>query len=162
MEYAARDNPALKRYLDCYNSLAKIDQANHWPEQICDLANVQPGELVGAVCRAIWETKASEGSMVSSIAHPDLLLHTIKFAKKEENFKDRELFFTMSGALPSKKGAAINIFNQAAGVTAEMPDMRQGRAKLKTFDAEIIDMSSDLEESDTPFLVQNNVPSEDH
>ena len=156
---ARRGDTAMARFRDCYQALGPRDRANAWPEQVCDLANVTPGELVGAVCRAIWEHKAAESSMVSSIAHPELLLETIKFAKKEENYRDRELYFRMMGSLPDRKGASINIFNAAAGQVAEgavLPDLAPGRARLKSFDDEIIEMSRDLESSDPPFLVKED------
>jgi len=151
---ARRGDSAMTRYRECYQTLAPRERANAWPEQICDLANVTPAELVGAVCRAIWESKAAESSMVSSIAHPELLLNTIHFAQKEKNFKDRELFFKMTGSLPDKKGASINIFNTAAGQMGEaIPDLAAGKSKLRSFDQEIIEMSRDLE---TPFLLKES------
>jgi len=157
---ARKGDAAMARYRDCYQALAPLDKIRAWPEQVCDLANVSPGELVGAVCRAIWESKAAESSMVSSIAHPELLLDTIKFARKEENYRDRELYFRMMGSLPDRKGASINIFNQAAGQVGELPDLT--RAKLRSFDEEVIEMSRDLESPDPPFLVKPDVPSQDH
>ena len=158
---ARRGDVAMERFRDCYEALAPLDKVRCWPEQICELAQVTPGELVGAVCRAIWESKAAESSVVSSIAHPELLLDTIKFAKKEENFRDRELFFRMAGSLPDRKGTSINIFNQAAGQVNDMPDV-VGRSKLRSFDEEVIDMSRDLETPDSPpFLVRPpDVPPE--
>jgi hypothetical protein len=157
---ARRGDSAMQRFRACYETLGPRDKANAWPEQVCDLANVTPAELVGAVCRAIWESKAAESSMVSSIAHPELLLDTIKFARREKNYHDRELFFRMSGSLPDRKGASINIYNQAAGQMGEvsLPDLAGGRSKLRSFDEEIIEMSRDLEtpSSDPPFLVKED------
>lgn len=152
---ARRGDAAMARFRAVYESLIPRDKSSCWPEQICDLAQVTPAELVGAVCRAIWESKAAESSMVSSIAHPELLMDTIKFAKKEENFRDRELFFRMAGSLPDRKGTSINIFNQAAGQLgdAALPDL-VGRAKLRSFDEEVIEMSRDLETPDPPFMVK--------
>lgn len=156
---ARKGDVAMARFRDCYEALAPLDKARCWPEQLCDLAQVSPGELVGAVCRAIWESKAAESSMVSSIAHPELLMDTIRFAKKEENYRDRELYFRMMGSLPDRKGASINIYNQAAGQVGDAVDLA-GRAKLRTFDEEVIEMSRDLESApDPPFLVKPDVPS---
>ena len=158
---ARKGNTAMERFRDCYENLPWRDRASIWPEQLCDLAGITPDELVGAVCQQIWASKAAESSMVSSIAHPEVLMATIRLAKKEENFRDRELFFRMAGSLPDRKGTSINIFNQAAGQVAEAPVV--GRAKLKSFDEEVIEMSRDLEMPDPPFLVRPpDVPSEDH
>ena len=166
VELAARKGDiAMSRFRDCYRALSKSTRLRCWPEQICEMAQVAPGELVGAVCRQIWESKAAESSMISSIAHPELLMTTIRLAKVEENFRDRELFFRMAGSLPDRKGTSINIFNQAAGMSAELPDLA-GRAKLRTFDEEVIEMSRDLETPDPPFLLKpsedQDVPPEDH
>ena len=160
---ARKGDVAMTRFRDCYEALEPLDKARCWPEQVCQLAQVTPGELIGAVCRAIWESGAAESSMVSSMAHPELLMHTIRFAKKEENFRDRELFFRMAGSLPDRKGTSINIFNQAAGQMGDMPDV-VGRSKLRSFDEEVIEMSRDLETPDSPpFLVrQSDVPPEDN
>ena len=155
---ARRGDSAMARFRDCYAGLSKRDQNGAWPEQLCDMANVTPGELVGAVCRQIWESKAAESSMVSSIAHPELLLDTIRFARREENYRDRELYFRMMGSLPDRKGASINIFNAAAGQVgaADLPDLGVGRPKpkLKSFDEEVIEMSRDLEGGDGKTLSQ--------
>ena len=150
---ARKGNTAMQRVIDVYNSLDKKDRGNIWPEQVCDMAGVGPDELVGAVCQTVWASKAAESSMISSIAHPELLLATIKFAQKEENQRDRELCFRMFGSVPDKKGTSINIFNQAVGQNAEVPlPSVVGKAKFKSFDAEVIDMDRDL--ADPPFLVK--------
>ena len=161
VDLAARQgDSAMARFIACWQALTPRDQQAAWPEQLCYMANVTPGELIGAVCRQIWESKAAESSMVSSIAHPEMLMQTIRFAKREENFKDRELYFRMMGSLPDRKGSSINIYNQAAGAI-EAPSLDAGRSKLRTFDEEIIEMSRDLE---TPFLVKDgkDVPSPDY
>ena len=150
---ARKGKTAMQRIMDVYNSLDKKDRISTVPEQVCDMANVTPDEPVGAVCQSIWASKAAESSMVSAIAHPELLMDTIKFARKEENFKHLELFFRMAGSIPDRKGTSINIFNQAAGQVAEVPlPSVVGKAKLKSFDAEVIDMDRDL--ADPPFLVR--------
>jgi hypothetical protein len=156
VDFAARKgNEAMIRYRDVYMSLSPAHRMTHWPEQLCELANVSPGELVGEVCRAIWETKAAESSMVSSIAHPEMLMSTIRFGKKEENFRDRELYFRMMGSLPDRKGNSINIFNQAAGqVGTDIPELGSP-AKMRSFDEEVVEMSRDLE-SDVPFIVSGD------
>ena len=160
---ARKGDTAMQRFMDCYRGLDMIHKLNWWPEQICERANVQPGELVGAVCRHMWEANASVSTMIASMAHPDLLKNTIKFAKKEGNFKDREMFFRMTGSLPDRKGQSINIFTQAAGVAAE-PAMLERGGKLKTFDSEVIEMERDLEEDNKTLyrIFTKDVPPDDH
>ena len=157
---AKKGDTAMARFVKAYESLTPQARRALWPEQICDLAQIEPGELYGAVCRQLWETKAVESSTICSIEHPELLMNTIRFARKEENYKDRELFFSMSGSLPNKKGTSINIFNAATGQTIEAPDLVSGH-RLKSFDQEIIDIDRDVEtEASAPFLVkEDDVPS---
>lgn len=155
VDLAARNgDTAMARVRECYHALPDREKLTIWPEQLAELAGVTPGELYGAVCRVTWETKAAESSMISAINHPELLMQTIRLARKEENYRDRELYFRMSGSLPDRKGASINIFTQAVGQSAEvsLPSVA-GKAKLKGFDAEVIDMDRDL--ADPPFLVKD-------
>lgn len=161
---ARKGNTAMQRVVDVYNSLEKKERINIWPEQICDMAAITPDELVGAVCQNLWASKAAESSMVSAIAHPEVLMKLVEFAKKEENFRDRELYLRATGSLPDRKGNSINIYNQAVGQNAEIPlPSVVGKAKLKTFDAEVIDMNRDLETPNPPFLVGSpDVPQEDN
>lgn len=154
VDIAARNGDlAMGRFRDCYNSLTAKDKWSHWPEQICELSNVTPGELVGAVCRAVWENKAGESSMISSIAHPQVLMKTAELAQDVENYHDRELFFRLTGSLPDKKGASINIFNAGSSNEVKLPELGQTRTRLKSFDEEIIEMSRELEPG-PPFLVE--------
>lgn len=160
---ARQGDEAMKRFIGVYESLEKKERDGAWPEQLCDMANVQPDELFGTVCRQMWASKAVESSMMCSVEHPEVLAAMIRFAKKEGHYQDRELFLRTTGSLPDRKGASINIFNQAAGVAAAMPDLPQPRTKLRSFDEEVIEMSRDLEISDAPFVVrQENVPPADH
>lgn len=164
VDYAARNgNEAMARFRDCYRSLDRHRQTA-WPEQLCEMANVAPGELIAAVCRAIWETMSAESSMISSMAQPKVLAATIKCASRPDGYRDRELFMRATGQLPDRKGTSINIFAQATGQAAMIaPDLAPGPpSRLKTFDDEIVEMSRDLESPDAPFVVRNNVSSDNH
>lgn len=159
VDLAARDgNTAMVRYRDCYQGLSKREKRLTWPEQLCELANVSPGELVAAVCRAVWETKASESSMISAMAHPQVLERTAVLAKKADHTRDRELFFRLTGSLPDKKGASINIFNQnqAAAADGALPVLNPARTRFRGVDEEVIEMSRELD-AGAPFVVGNAV-----
>jgi hypothetical protein len=165
VDLAARNgDEAMAKLRDCYQALPQRDRRTCWPEQLCQLANVTPGELVGAVCRAMWESKAAESSMVSAIAHPEVLQATADFARLPDGGKDRELFFRLTGSLPDKKGTSINIINNPtaqAGTAVKL--MGEGGARLKNFDEEVIEMSRQLDTAGPPFLVMkddDDVPPE--
>jgi hypothetical protein len=152
VDLAARNgDQAMARYRDCYLALTHIDRLQHWPEQLCDLANVTPGELIGAVCRALWESKAAESSMVSAMAQPEVLATTAKLALEADHHRDRELFFRLTGSLPDKKGTSINIINNPMAQASVK--LASEEPKLKSFDEDIIEMSRQLEGA--PFLVKD-------
>src|SRR5262249_54750676 len=111
-------------------------------------------ELVGAVCRGLWEAKAAESSMVSAMAQPELFERTVKLAHQPEHYRDRELLLKAWGLLPDKKGTAINIINHptAQAQQIKLPDLGSGR-RLRSLDEEIIEMSREL---DAPFLVKED------
>jgi hypothetical protein len=157
VDMAARNGDlSMARFRDCYQSLTPKDRWQHWPEQICELANVSPGELIGAVCRAIWESQAAESSLVSSMAHPQVLMQTAALAQTAEGYKDRELFFRLTGSLPDKKGTSINIFSGQNPSEGKSPLDVTPRSKLKSFDEEVIDMDRQLgAPAGAPFLVQD-------
>jgi hypothetical protein len=144
----------MARYRACFLSLSPKDQLVHWPEQLCDLTNTPPADLVGAVCKALWSSGTPESSMVSAIAQPEVLTETVKFAMQPENYRDRELLFRAWGMLPDKKGTSINIINQPSTQTAVKLGGEEPR--LKSFDEEVIEMGQQL---DAPFLVKPDVPS---
>lgn len=164
VDMAARGgNEKMKRYRGVYESLPSKERAAAWPEQLCDLAEITPRELYEAVCGQMWDSKAAESSMMCSLEHPQVLGAMIKYAKEENHYQDRELFLRATGSLPDKKGASINIFNQAAGIAAGPAlDGQPPRARLRSFDEEIVEMSRDLEAPEAPFRIHENVPPEDN
>lgn len=163
-DLAARNgDSAMERFVACYNSLNKDPRycKGLWPEQICEMANITPGELIGAVCRYIWESKSAETSMITAIAVPEIMIRTAALAKKAAHFKDRELILRTAGLLPDKKGASISIVNAPTAQAAEvkLPHLSSGSARLRSYDEEVIDMGRIL---DAPFVVKGHVPSDDH
>jgi hypothetical protein len=154
VDLAARNgDAAMVRYRECYLELTPQERRSHLPEEICERAGVAAGELMGAVCRAIWECGAAESSMLCAMAQPEVLERTVKLAKESEHFKDRELFFRLTGSLPDKGGTSINIVNQTMAATgAPAANGKVFSGTLKSFDEEIIEMSQLL---DGAFQVKN-------
>ena len=161
VDLAARNGDlAMARYRDTFSSLTADSQRKVLPEQICELAGVSPGELYGAVSRAMWETQGATSSMIGSIEHPKVLQKTARLAMKADHFKDREMFFAITGSLPHKKGASITIFNNPSASSHEVKLDMQIRPKLKSFDEAVIDMSRELEPAGPPFLVDEEKSDE--
>ena len=112
VDLAARNgDKEMDRYVKVWSGLTARDRNAATPEQLCEMAQIKPGELVGAVCQAIWDAKSAEGSMVSAIAHPEVLRRTAQSASKPGGQRDRELFFRVTGSLPDKKGTSVIIQN---------------------------------------------------
>lgn len=153
VDLAARNGDEdMGRYVKCWLALTAKERNAHAPEQICELAKVTPDELVGAVCSAIWRAKSAEGSLVSAIAHPKILERTARAADKTAGYKDRELFFRVTGNLPDKKGTSVIINNTpqtliAGGANGTGGIGQTGRQNhgLPSMDEEAIDMSRLLE-----------------
>lgn len=161
VDLAARNgDTTMQRYRDCYAALTPKDRMHAWPEQVCELADVTPGELIGAVCRALWESRSAESSMVSAIAHPEVLARTAKLARTKDNYRDRELFFRLTGSLPDKKGASINIINNptAQAGTVKLVDGEVSGNRLKSMDEEVIEMTRQLDTG--PAFLERNVSPE--
>ena len=149
VDLAARNGDKdMEKYVKVWQGLTAKDRKAATPEQLCEMAQIKPGELVGAVCQAIWDAKSAEGSMVSAIAHPEVLKRTAASAQKAGGGRDRELFFRVTGSLPDKKGTSVIIQNNpqtlsvgGGGPRAAMP---QGRTlhELLDMDEEVIEMGN--------------------
>jgi hypothetical protein len=152
VDLAARNgDKEMDRYVKVWSGLTARDRNAATPEQLCEMAQIKPGELVGAVCQAIWDAKSAEGSMVSAIAHPEVLRRTAQSASKPGGQRDRELFFRVTGSLPDKKGTSVIIQNNpqtlalnggsAGGGRVALPPGRTLH-ELLDMDDEVIEMGS--------------------
>jgi hypothetical protein len=119
VDLAARNgDAAMARFRESYLRLTPQEQRSHVPEEICERAGAAAGELMGAVCRAIWECGAAESSHCAKPSRRSW--STIERARKPNHFRDRELFFRLTGSLPDKGGTSISNVNtvSAAGAPA--------------------------------------------
>jgi hypothetical protein len=152
----------MARYRDCYLSLGPKDQRDHWPEQLCDLANVKPKQLVQTVLGAVWDSNAVESSMVSAMALPKVLQATAEFAQLPGGHRDRELMLRTTGRLPDRHGTSIQIYNRSSAEAGEIK-LESQSIGLKSMDEEVVEMTRQLDAPEgSPFLVKQDVPPEDH
>ena len=146
VDLAARNGDKdMEKYVKVWQGLTAKDRKAATPEQLCEMAQVKPAELVGAVCQAIWDAKSAEGSMVSAIAHPEVLKRTAASAQKAGGGRDRELFFRVTGSLPDKKGTSVIIQNNPQTLSVgggARPTLPAGRTlhELLDMDEEVIEM----------------------
>lgn len=145
VDLAARNGDKdCDRLLKIYEKLGPKQKREHTPEQLCDLAQVAPADLIAAVCKAIWESKSAESTMISAIAHPQLIERTVKLADKAANHKDRELFFRLSGSLPDRKGNSVMPSVNINLGNAPMPNLPTFSGELESFDEESVNLARRL------------------
>lgn len=137
----------MARYVAAYQALTPRDRNAHVPEQLCELVNIKPSDLVGKVCAVIWESKAAETSLISAIALPEVLDKTAQQAKTAKGYKDRELLLRATGSLPDKKGMTINYDQrQQTAIMSGQPipaprGLLGGGVELADMDTEVVSMS---------------------
>lgn len=147
VDIAARNGDKdMDKVLKIYLALTPKDQRVHSPEQLCELAQIPPGDLVGAVCREIWSAKSAESALVSAIAHPQVMNRMAKLAQKEENYRDRELFLRASGSLPDKKGASV----------APTVNVNVGQGSGSTFVAQAGQKYAELADMDDETVIESS------
>lgn len=110
VDAAARSGDGeMKKYVQVWNSLSAREKQTHFPEQLCELSGVLSYALVAAVTAQVWLGSSAESSMALAFANPTMIHATAAYGSMQpEAFKDRELFFKLSGQLPTSKGGGGN------------------------------------------------------
>src|SRR5262249_26415596 len=113
------------------------------PEQLCDLAGITPGDLIGVISKTIWDTKSAASGIISAMAHPRVVERTALYAQRKDGYKDRELFFRATGSLPDKKGSSVVINNnpQIAAVGGMPSAQMRVAGELPDMDQEVVSLS---------------------
>lgn len=133
----------MNKVVDVFNALPKKEQRSIMPEKLCDLAGVQPHELISSVCGEIWRTKSNESSMVAAIAHPQVMDKIAEYAQTPFGYDHAELFMRATGSLPDKKGISVVVNNSQQN--ANMPASGQGPSGFMSMDQDVIEMDKRLE-----------------
>jgi hypothetical protein len=133
-------------FMKAYNGLTYLEKKQYLPEQICDLAGIQPGKLCAAVAEQVWLNKQQESVIFSSTALPEMLQATAFYGQVHGDYhKDRELFLRATGMLPDRKGTSVIINNspQTANITAE--PLSAGTNGFRPMDQRVIDLGKVLD-----------------
>ncbi|HYT09018.1 MAG TPA: hypothetical protein VEL77_15340 [Rugosimonospora sp.] len=145
VDYCARNGDKdCDRFVKIFASLTNKQRFEHKPEQLCDMAQMTPGDLMAAVSKGMWETGSGESKMISAMSHPNLIERTVKLAHKEANFKDRELFFRLSGSLPDRKGNSVMPSVNINLGSTPMPNLPTFSGELESFDEESVSLARRL------------------
>ena len=142
---AKNGDEQMKLFVASYNALPASERRSITPERLCDLANVLPGELVGAVSRELWTYKQAESAITASVNHPKVIQQIAQYGCESPlGFNDRQLFLRATGTLPDKKGASIVINNTPQTANVNLPSAALGG--FRPMDQSVIEMSKLLDE----------------
>ncbi len=149
---ARTGNLDARRYLTTWQSLQPRERRSHFPEQICDLANVPSDDLIGWVSRQAWKECAPKANMCMSFMRDKVLERSAQFAMQApENYKHTELFMRASGLITTggggrQAGSAVTIFNQPVASSSSVAGAKSestpvARSGLRDMDSEIVELS---------------------
>ena len=151
---ARSGNLDARRYLDTLLALPLSERRSHYPEQICELANVQTDQLVRWVTGNAWLERDVDRAMCLSFLAVPVLEKVAEFAMASpDNYKSADQFLRSAGLLaqnsrsggtprapanviynmPVASGSAVS---SSAAVSAA-PD----RSGLRDMDGEIVELS---------------------
>ena len=147
---ARSGNKDAMRYLAVWQSLPLSERRSASPEQLCQLCDVQPSDLVSWVSRQVWQEGSAEASMVMSFQRHKVIAKTAQFAMDSpDNYKHAELFMKASGMMPQTgRGGStpVTIFNAPTATANATALSKSGSATgsvsgLADMDDEIVSMS---------------------
>jgi hypothetical protein len=86
----------MKKFMESYNALPKMEQRTVMPDKVCELSGIAPGKLIAAVSQQVWEHKLPESAITASMNHPKMVQATAFWGQSLADCnKDRELFFSV-------------------------------------------------------------------
>jgi hypothetical protein len=155
---AREGNADAKRYITTYQSLSARERNNHFPEQVCDLSNVQHADLISWVSRQVWIEGSARSSMVLSHMRDQVLQSTANYAMDSpDNVQHAKLFLSAAGALPQKTGRNpspnVNIFNAPTATAGSLVSVRREESSpdvLPDMDTQIITLDRIMQTDDEP------------
>lgn len=119
---ASQIEPELAGIVEVWEGLTIPAQNRTSIEEICLKRDIDPGHFCGVVVEAAVKFRDNATILIAALNLPDVVQHSIQFAKNKEGFRDREALMKHAGFVPTPQGQRINILNQAnakAGAEAE-------------------------------------------
>ena len=121
---------------DVWNALPPRERATATPENICDLAGVQPKVLFAAVCGKLFERSSQESALITAANLPRVVERTMQQAATKAGIKDREMVHKHTGFIPTPKGQPPVVINQRTAI------MSSGDTKITSLPSMEHDMLS--------------------
>lgn len=142
VQISARDgHEDMKRLYEQWLLLPERDRTYTTPERLCELSNVDPGDLVAEVVRQLWKAKNFAAGVITAVAHPKVIAKTVKSAlgsSKSAGF-DRTNFLKATGFIPQQKPSLfakeVNFPQLPAGDSPEMPKLLSHEEEIKRLEA---------------------------
>jgi len=156
-------NEDAKRYIAAWQALTPGERQRYYPEQLCQLACVQPYDLLSWVTRQAWIEGSSSAALCMSFMKDQVLEQTARFAMQSpENYKHTQMFLQASGLLPAANGGGrggagngMTILNMpvASSGSVALAGSRSESSPvdasgLRSMDSEIVELSKIMQASD--------------
>jgi hypothetical protein len=147
MECAAKDGDeeALKVF-KVWKKLPKFEKDKRSPEEVCEMAGVDPRDFGAFVFREYLSYSQEAGNVIAAAGHPRVVAASVKIAQKEEGWRDREMLFRHQGFLPERQGGGIHV---TANANADNRNAVVLPAELPSMESDTIRMSRILKPGET-------------
>ena len=158
---SSSDNADARRYVAAWRSLPHKERLSHWPEQLCDLTNVPPCDLISWVTRQFWIEGSAQASMCLAFMRDKVLEKVGQFAMEDAaNLGHAKLFMGAAGLLPSTGGGRASppvnqFFNLNPSASASSVSAAGAKSSnvpvgtLRDMDDQIIEISEIMQTGST-------------
>jgi hypothetical protein len=163
-------NEDARRYLAIWSGLPAKERIGHMPEQICELANVAPMDLIGWVSRQVFAEGTAKSNMCLSFMRDKVLEKSAQFAMASpDNFKHAELFMKAGGLITSGSGnraaapfAPVSIYNVPVATATSMAAAKStSNGGFKSMDEQIVELSRIMQAGATDCMAERIVDNDD-
>lgn len=155
---ARTGNVEAQHYLRTWQALTPKERQTHVPEQICELSQVVPADLVGWVTKRVWDENTAATGMVLSFNRPRVLERTAQFAMESpENGRHADLFLKAAGVMPQPSRGAVghtfNLMPVASSGSVALAGSKSDSSPvsvtgLRDMDQEIVELSRIMQRDD--------------
>jgi hypothetical protein len=162
-------NDDAKRYLAVWQSLPVKERIGHMPEQVCEIANVAPMDLVSWVSRQVFAEGSAKSNMCLSFMRDKVLEKSAKFAMQSpDNYKHAELFMKAGGLIAAGSGtkqsapyAPVSIFNMPVAAATASTAVKTTNGGIKSMDEQIVDLSKIMQSGTLDCAAERIVDTDD-
>ncbi len=137
---ASSGNTDAANFLAHYDALQEKAKLRISFEDLCTECGFPWPRLVGWAFEAAASTGQHLAAMKASLALPEVVDASIKFAMKKDGHRDRDFLYQHTGFTPTPTGASISIVNQAS---ANAQAKNGNETSFVPFEQDVIDVDSE-------------------